>query len=151
MGNTNQFDINTRNTKKDDQNGRNGGQNSKQQKAYHVLEPDKLAAKIKKEFKAFFKREEIERAKEAASYYPENTLASDVLQAKYLAPKETGPLHLWYRVARAVSSVEKDQEHWFKEFFKILFDYKFLPGGRIMHGAGREDAKRRPTLSNCYV
>ena len=30
-------------------------------------------------------------------------------------------------------------------------DFKFLPGGRIMHGAGRTEAKRRPTLSNCYV
>ena len=33
----------------------------------------------------------------------------------------------------------------------MLFDFTFVPGGRVMHGAGREDARRRPTLSNCYV
>jgi ribonucleoside-diphosphate reductase alpha chain len=34
---------------------------------------------------------------------------------------------------------------------ELLFDFRFVPGGRVMHGAGREDARRRPTLSNCYV
>ena len=28
-------------------------------------------------------------------------------------------------------------------------DFKFTPGGRIMHGAGREDITT--TLNNCYV
>ena len=31
----------------------------------------------------------------------------------------------------------------------ILEDFKFVPGGRIMHGAGREDITT--TLNNCYV
>ncbi|MCH8328370.1 MAG: adenosylcobalamin-dependent ribonucleoside-diphosphate reductase, partial [Candidatus Marinimicrobia bacterium] len=31
----------------------------------------------------------------------------------------------------------------------ILVDFRFIPGGRIMHGAGRENIKT--TLNNCYV
>lgn len=119
-----------------------------------VTDAAALVDAVKKQFKDILDAQAIERAADKATYYPENTLAADVIQAKYLAPGEVGPLHLWYRVARAMASVEKDdasREHWFKEFFNILFDFKFLPGGRVMHGAGREDARRRPTLSNCYV
>ena len=36
-----------------------------------------------------------------------------------------------------------------KEFLSILEDFRFVPGGRIMHGAGREDITT--TLNNCYV
>ncbi|MFN2383823.1 MAG: LAGLIDADG family homing endonuclease [Gemmatimonadota bacterium] len=92
----------------------------------------------------------LERARRTETYYPDQ-LAADVLRSKYLAPGEDGPLELWERVARALASVEEDPAYWFEEFFDILFDFKFVPGGRVMHGAGREDARRRPTLSNCYV
>jgi ribonucleoside-diphosphate reductase alpha chain len=92
----------------------------------------------------------LQRSKKTETYYPD-TLASDVLRSKYLAPGEEGPLQLWERVARALSSVEEDHEYWFEEFFGILFDFKFVPGGRVMHGAGRDEARRKPTLSNCYV
>ena len=90
-------------------------------------------------------------AADAATYYEENELAIDVLRNKYLAPGETGPLHMWDRIARAVSAVERDREHWYDQFFSLLLDFKFIPGGRVMHGAGRDEARRKPTLSNCYV
>lgn len=142
-----QFELTTQNaSKRNRDHSNNVGDDN-----YQVLDGRQLAATIKKELKDTFTARSLEKAKEASSYYPDNQLASDVLKAKYLAPGETGPLHLWYRVAKAMASVEKDQEHWFQKFFTILFNFKFLPGGRIMHGAGREDAKRRPTLSNCYV
>ena len=92
----------------------------------------------------------LERSKKTETYYPD-ALAADVLRSKYLAPGEQGPLQLWERVARALASVEEDREYWFEEFFGILFDFKFVPGGRVMHGAGRDEARRKPTLSNCYV
>jgi ribonucleoside-diphosphate reductase alpha chain len=92
----------------------------------------------------------LDRARRTDSYYPD-ALAADVLRNKYLAPGEEGPLDLWERVARALASVEEDSDYWYEEFFGILFDFKFVPGGRVMHGAGREDARRKPTLSNCYV
>ena len=91
------------------------------------------------------------RASDAETYYGENTLAIDVLRSKYLAPGEAGPLQIWDRMARAMSSVEEDKEYWYDRFFSLLMDFKFIPGGRVMHGAGRDEARRKPTLSNCYV
>ena len=93
----------------------------------------------------------LAEAMETKAYYPENDLAADVLVNKYLAPNEKGPLHLWHRVAKSVASVEDDKQEWYEKFFAILKDFRFIPGGRVMHAAGREDARRRPTLSNCYV
>lgn len=90
-------------------------------------------------------------AADAETYYGENDLAVDVLRSKYLAPGEEGPLHIWDRIARAMASVEEDKEYWYDRFFSLLMDFKFIPGGRVMHGAGRDEAKRKPTLSNCYV
>ncbi|MBT4612044.1 MAG: adenosylcobalamin-dependent ribonucleoside-diphosphate reductase [Gemmatimonadetes bacterium] len=95
--------------------------------------------------------EVLERAADARTYYGDNDLAIDVLRSKYLAPGETGPLQMWDRIARAMASVEEDEQYWYDQFFSLLIDYKFIPGGRVMHGAGREESKRRPTLSNCYV
>ena len=93
----------------------------------------------------------LKRASDAEAYYSGNDLAIDVLKSKYLAPGETGPLQMWDRIARAMASVEKDDGYWYEQFFTLLLDFKFIPGGRVMHGAGREEAKRKPTLSNCYV
>ncbi|MCZ6631842.1 MAG: hypothetical protein O7G87_00425, partial [bacterium] len=90
-------------------------------------------------------------AADTEAYYGDNELAIDVLRSKYLAPDETGPLQIWDRVARSMASVEKDEAYWYDRFFSLLFDFKFVPGGRIMHGAGRAESRRRPTLSNCYV
>jgi len=93
----------------------------------------------------------LDLALNCRDYYGDNELAADVLRSKYLAPNEQGPLHMWHRIAKAISSVERDQEYWYNKFMELLFDFRFVPGGRVMHGAGREDARRRPTLSNCYV
>ena len=85
-------------------------------------------------------------------YYNEDSLGADVLRNKYLTPEENHPFELWQRVAKATASVEKtpqSKEHWEAQFFGILEDFKFVPGGRIMHGAGRVDIKS--TLNNCYV
>ena len=93
----------------------------------------------------------MDLALDCRDYYGDNDLAADVVRAKYLAPNEQGPMHMWNRIAKALASVENDKEYWYNKFLELLFDFKFVPGGRVMHGAGREDARRRPTLSNCYV
>lgn len=94
----------------------------------------------------------MDLALDCRDYYGDNELAADVLRSKYLAHNEQGPMHMWDRIARAVASVETtNREQWQRRFLEILFDFTFVPGGRVMHGAGREDARRRPTLSNCYV
>lgn len=86
------------------------------------------------------------------NYYSEDSLGANVLKNKYLAPWETHPWQIWQRQAQAMASMEKtqkSQKEWEKKFFAVLEDFKFVPGGRIMHGAGREDI--RTTLNNCYV
>ena len=86
------------------------------------------------------------------SYYVDDTLGSDVLNQKYLAPGEKHPHELWKRQAKALASVEKNKsirDQWEEKFYSILEDFRFVPGGRIMHGAGREDIIT--TLNNCYV
>jgi len=85
-------------------------------------------------------------------YYKDDELGRSVLEMKYLAPWEKHPWDLWKRQAKALASVEKTeelQEKWEAAFFEALKNFKFVPGGRIMHGAGREDITT--TLNNCYV
>ena len=52
------------------------------------------------------------------------------------------------RVARALAGPEKDAPLWEDRFFEAMEDFKFLPAGRILAGAG---AERRVTLFNCFV
>ena len=54
----------------------------------------------------------------------------------------------WRRVARALASVEEQDAHWESRFYSILGGFRFLPGGRILAGAGTH---RRVTLFNCFV
>jgi ribonucleoside-diphosphate reductase alpha chain len=54
----------------------------------------------------------------------------------------------WERVAGAVASVESDAARWRREFRALLEDFRFLPAGRILAGAG---TGRRVTLFNCFV
>src|SRR3989344_2269886 len=93
----------------------------------------------------------LRRSSDVEVYYGDNTIAVDVSRSKYFAPVEKGPLDMWDRVARAMASVEQDPEAMYSRFMPLLADFKFVPGGRILHAAGRDDAKRKPTLSNCYV
>ena len=54
----------------------------------------------------------------------------------------------WRRVAAALAAVEADPEVWEQRFYEALEDFRFLPAGRIVSGAG---TKRRVTLFNCFV
>lgn len=86
------------------------------------------------------------------NYYADDNLGADVLTNKYLAPGELHLTDLWKRQAVAISSVEKNaklRQKYEEQFNRILEDFKFVPGGRIMHGAGRDDITT--TLNNCYV
>lgn len=69
-------------------------------------------------------------------------------QAKYRAPGEKSIEDTWSRVARAVSAAESDAARWASRFERILEGFRFLPGGRILAGAGLD---RRVTLLNCFV
>ncbi len=55
----------------------------------------------------------------------------------------------WRRVARALAGVERqDKEIWEQRFYRVLEEFRFLPGGRILAGAG---TSHRVTLFNCFV
>ncbi len=54
----------------------------------------------------------------------------------------------WARVAGALAAAEKQPEQWHGPFFEALDDFKFLPAGRILAGAG---SARNVTLFNCFV
>jgi ribonucleoside-diphosphate reductase alpha chain len=82
-------------------------------------------------------------------YYGQDNLGKTVLQDKYLAPGEKSPADMWRRIAHAMAGLETDHEKWESRFYDMLYNFKFVPGGRIMHGAGRKDINS--TLNNCYV
>ncbi|WP_108502172.1 adenosylcobalamin-dependent ribonucleoside-diphosphate reductase [Paracoccus indicus] len=54
----------------------------------------------------------------------------------------------WRRVARDLARVEKEPAKWEEKFFSALEDFKYLPAGRILAGAG---TGRSVTLFNCFV
>ncbi len=56
----------------------------------------------------------------------------------------------WRRVARAAATAEPadKRQRIAEEFYNILRDFRFLPGGRVIAGAG---TRRDVTLFNCFV
>nr|WP_321262116.1 adenosylcobalamin-dependent ribonucleoside-diphosphate reductase [uncultured Sphaerochaeta sp.] len=65
-------------------------------------------------------------------------------------PLETDPAQMLARVAKGIASQEKPEvrKQWEKEFNWLLEDWKFVPGGRILTGAGTD---QNLTYFNCYV
>src|SRR5437763_4441762 len=64
-------------------------------------------------------------------------------------PLEYYPEHLWARVARGIAAVEPTEEKqadWEKRFYEALSDFQFVPGGRILAGAG---SGHQVTFYNC--
>ena len=63
---------------------------------------------------------------------------------------EHTPQEMWQRVAHGISLQEKKakQKKWEKEFYRVLEDFKFVPGGRILSGAG---TGYQVTYFNCFV
>ena len=54
----------------------------------------------------------------------------------------------WRRVARAAAAAETDPDFWAGRFYAAMEDFRFLPAGRVIAGAG---AERQVTLFNCFV
>lgn len=100
----------------------------------------------------------------AAPDLPAETLAAfggDELRARVFHDKyalrdrdgnivEHTPDQMWRRIARELASVEAPErrDEWTANFTWLLSDFRFIPGGRIMHAAGNP---RRVTALNCYV
>jgi len=65
--------------------------------------------------------------------------------------KENYPEQMWARVAKGIAQFEKNkafQDKWEKKFYKVMKDFKFVPAGRILSGAG---TGYEVTFFNCYV
>ncbi|MDP3339079.1 adenosylcobalamin-dependent ribonucleoside-diphosphate reductase [Frigidibacter sp.] len=54
----------------------------------------------------------------------------------------------WRRIARSLAAVEAEPAIWEERFYSALEDFKYLPAGRIIAGAG---TARSVTLFNCFV
>ncbi len=63
---------------------------------------------------------------------------------------EQTPNDMWARVARGIAENEKkaDRKKWEKEFYRVMDDFKFVPAGRILSGAG---TGYQVTYFNCFV
>jgi ribonucleoside-diphosphate reductase alpha chain len=80
------------------------------------------------------------------------SLSSFIWRTRYRDPTASPPestiADTWDRVARSVAAVERDPPHWQERFRGLLEGFRFLPGGRILAGAG---VARQVTLANCFV
>ncbi len=65
-------------------------------------------------------------------------------------PIEHSPEETWKRVAWGIAQNEKpkDRKVWEKRFYDAMSDFKFVPGGRILSGAGTD---YQVTYFNCFV
>ncbi len=93
---------------------------------------------------------------ETLDYFHGDDLRAHVFFDKYALRDLDGrvlertPVEMWRRIAREMASVEATAEkrrEWEEQFYWLLEDFRFIPGGRIMHGAGNH---KRVTLLNCF-
>lgn len=83
-----------------------------------------------------------------------NSISEEIWNSKYRYKKADGtPIDktiedTWLRVAKACAEAENEPEEWAPKFYNALQDFKFIPAGRILSGAG---TSRSVTLFNCYV
>jgi len=81
-------------------------------------------------------------------------ISRQIWDAKYRLKAADGtPVDLtiedsWRRVAKALAAMESEPGRWEGPFYAALQDFRFLPAGRILSGAGTD---RRVTLFNCFV
>ena len=64
-------------------------------------------------------------------------------------PADNSYEDMWRRVARAAAAHETKKALWENNFYAMLEDFRFLPGGRITANAGT--ARKEVTMFNCYV
>lgn len=95
--------------------------------------------------------------KETLDFFKGDEIRARVFYEKYALKDEQGrvleklPSEMWGRIAKELAGVEEDdakKSEWYERFRWLLEDFRFVPGGRIMFGAG---ARKRATLLNCYV
>ncbi|MDE1850877.1 MAG: adenosylcobalamin-dependent ribonucleoside-diphosphate reductase [Candidatus Micrarchaeota archaeon] len=103
------------------------------------------------------KTEQIAIPTETLDFFDRDELRARVFYEKYTLRNENGdkiektPPEMWKRVSTAMASAEETpekQKEWSNNFYWLLENFKFVPGGRILFGAGQT---KKTTLLNCYV
>lgn len=98
---------------------------------------------------------ELETLKLAEKFFQGDADVAQIWVKKYGVNGET-PQDVWKRIAKLTSEMEeeKKQKKWEEEFFDVLRDWRFIPGGRILFGLTediKEKDRRKVTLSNCFA
>ncbi|MHB1143454.1 MAG: adenosylcobalamin-dependent ribonucleoside-diphosphate reductase [Thiobacillus sp.] len=76
-------------------------------------------------------------------------ISRHIWETRYRAAGEADIRASWRRVAQAVAQAEGGEcAQWAPRFYALLDGFRFLPGGRILAGAG---TGHRVTLFNCFV
>lgn len=70
-------------------------------------------------------------------------------QGEGQTPADSNYEDMWRRIARAAAANEEKKALWENNFYTMLEDFRFLPGGRITANAGT--ARKEVTMFNCYV
>ena len=92
------------------------------------------------------------------NYLSDNELASNIYQKKYYIKDldnqtvENCPEDVFKRIAAYIATPENGrskQKEWAESFYMDMYEGRFLPGGRVIAGAG--DLYRLKTLANCFV
>jgi len=92
------------------------------------------------------------------NYLNDNELATNIYEKKYYLKDIEGnlidrrPEDVFRRISSFTSAVEKNREiqkEWAVKFYNELYNGRFMPGGRVIAGAG--DLYRLKTLANCFV
>ncbi|MFW6286211.1 MAG: adenosylcobalamin-dependent ribonucleoside-diphosphate reductase [Nanoarchaeota archaeon] len=92
------------------------------------------------------------------NYCCDNLLASNIYKNKYYLKDinniklETRPEDVFMRISAFIASTEANKdlrEKWAEVFYNNLYEGYFIPGGRVLAGAG--DLFRTKTLANCFV
>jgi ribonucleoside-diphosphate reductase alpha chain len=83
----------------------------------------------------------------------ETDISRHVWKSRYCLCNNTGVIDedvaaTWRRVAHALASLEGQPDEWEERFYTALKDFRFIPGGRILAGAG---SHHDITLFNCFV
>jgi ribonucleoside-diphosphate reductase alpha chain len=83
-----------------------------------------------------------------------SAISQQIWDMKYRLKAPSGELldktieDTWRRVAMACAAPEGDPARWTERFYAAMTDFKFLPAGRVLAGAG---SGRSVTLFNCFV
>jgi ribonucleoside-diphosphate reductase alpha chain len=99
----------------------------------------------------------MELPRQTLDWFEGDELRARVFFEKYAlqdidgTPLEFTPEEMWERIAKGLAEVEETEEkrrEWYEKFRWLLSNFRFVPGGRIMHAVGNP---RKVTPFNCFV